>query len=70
MLRQPVSSSNLKSIGYDPQSGTLEIEFHHGSVYQYLNVPKAEYDSLMNAPSHGSYFSRHIRDKYKTVKIV
>jgi KTSC domain len=33
MERQPVSSSNLKSVGYDPRSRTLEIEFHNGGVY-------------------------------------
>lgn len=39
MLRDPVSSSNIASIGYDPGSETLEIEFTNGSIYQYFNVP-------------------------------
>lgn len=30
MNRTPVSSSNLKSVGYDQSSNTLEIEFHGG----------------------------------------
>ena len=37
MIRQPVSSSNIRSIGYDSMSSTLEIEFHSGGVYQYFN---------------------------------
>lgn len=38
MIRQPVSSSNIRSIGYDSKSNTLEIEFHSGGVYQYFGV--------------------------------
>ena len=30
MNREPVSSSNIASIGYDVSSETLEIEFHNG----------------------------------------
>ncbi len=64
MERQPVESSNLKSVGYDPQTQTLEIEFQHGGVYQYLGVPESIYNSLMSAPSLGSYFYHEIRDVY------
>lgn len=59
MKRQAVDSSNLASVGYDPQ--TLEIEFKHGGIYQYYNVPKSVYDGLMNASSHGQYFDRNIK---------
>ena len=69
MIRQPVSSSNLSSIGYDSESHTLEIEFHSGGVYQYFDVPQSVYDALMSAPSHGSFFHRNVRDKYRYTKI-
>lgn len=61
MNRTPVSSSNLVSVGYDPQQQILEIEFHSRSVYQYFNVPLHIYQGLMNASSHGTYFDRHIK---------
>lgn len=61
MERTRVSSSNLKSVGYDENSLTLEIEFHSGSVYQYYSVPLSVYNSLMNASSKGSYFDSHIK---------
>ena len=64
MERQPVSSSNLASIGYDPNSETLEIEFKNGSVYRYFNVPSFEHERLMAADSHGVYFNANIKDKY------
>lgn len=64
MNRQAVTSSNLRSVGYDPVTHTLEIEFHGGPVYQYSNVPESVYGGLMAAASHGSYFHEHIRDQY------
>jgi len=65
MERAPVDSSNLRSIGYDPETQTLEIEFHSGGIYQYFNVPPDIYTGSMNASSHGKYFYEHISDVYR-----
>ena len=69
MNRQSVDSSNLASIGYDEENEILEIEFNHGGIYQYSDVPKDEYESLMNADSLGSYFYHNIRGEYDYVKL-
>ena len=69
MIRQLVDSSNIRSIGYDSRSQTLEIEFHSGGIYQYFNVPKSTYNALMSASSCGSYFHRHIKDQYRWTQI-
>lgn len=69
MRRQPVSSSNLYSVGHEPETSTLEIEFRGRRIYQYSNVPAQVYDELMGAGSHGQYFHRHIRDVYPYRKI-
>lgn len=61
MQRQPVTSSNLASIGYDAENEILEVEFNHGGVYQYFGVPENVYEELMNADSHGQYFDRNIK---------
>lgn len=65
MNRIPVNSSNLASVGFDSNSNTLEIEFNSGSIYQYFNVPESEYRNLMNATSHGKYFSANIKNDYR-----
>jgi hypothetical protein len=62
MNRIPVSSSNLKSVGYENQ--TLEIEFHSGGLYQYPNVPSSIYQGLMSASSKGSYFAQQIKNRF------
>jgi len=69
MERKAVESSNLASVGYDEHEEILEIEFQHGGVYQYFDVPKKVYEELMNAESHGKYFSANIRNKYHYEKI-
>jgi len=69
MTRQPVSSSNIASIGYDQKSQTLEIEFLSGGVYQYYSVSQSLYQGLMAASSHGSYFHQNIKGRYGDTKV-
>ena len=69
MERQSVQSSSLASIGYDAENEILEVEFLNGGVYQYLDVPSDVYQELMDANSHGVYFSANIRNNYTTRKV-
>jgi hypothetical protein len=69
MKRTKVDSSNLASVGYDADNQILEIEFNHGGVYQYFDVPEDVYDDLMNADSHGKYFVANIKDDYEYQKM-
>jgi hypothetical protein len=69
MERVSVSSSNIRSIGYDSDSMTLEVEFNSGAVYQYQGVPQAEYDAVMNAGSKGRYFNASIKNRFPCVKL-
>ena len=64
MNKRAVSSSAVTSIGYDPKTQTLEIEFGTGRVYQYYDVPGNLHDELMRAPSKGRFFNTHIKDLY------
>ena len=65
MERQAVSSSNLASVGYNPVSETLEVEFlKTGKVYEYYNVPHFMFDRLMAAPSQGVFFNAEIKNAY------
>lgn len=68
MQRSYVTSSNLRSVGYDPPTETLEIEFVNGSVYQYNRVPERIYLGLMNADSKGRYHHRNIVGRYRYQK--
>ncbi len=82
MTRKPVKSSQLLSVGHDPETSTLEVEFHPtrkqaadsqlGSVYQYANVSAADHAALVGAESVGSHFIQVIKkqpEKYPYKKI-
>lgn len=69
MDRQAVVSSNIAAVGFDEDTGTLQVEFSSGTVYEYQGVPKDVYDGLMAAESKGSYFAKHIRGAYLTAKL-
>jgi len=69
MVRQPVSSSNLSSVGYDSQKKVLEVEFKNGSVYQYFEVPESKYAELIEASSVGSYFNTHIKNVFQYTQV-
>lgn len=65
MQMQPVQSSNIAAIGYDPATSDLLVEFHNGSTYRYYGVPANVFDDLQNAGSVGRYFMASIRNSYK-----
>jgi hypothetical protein len=65
MVRIPVVSTNLASVGYDPDEGTLEIEFRNGRVYEYYLVAPEVYRSLVSAQSPGETFERTIKTRYR-----
>lgn len=69
MERTPVISSNIRAIGYDSDSQSLEVEFHHGSVYQYAGVPQGEHEGMMNADSKGKYLNANIKGRYPYVQL-
>jgi hypothetical protein len=69
MDRERVGSSSIESVGYDPATGTLEIQFHNTGRYHYFEVPPPVYADLMLARSKGEYFNTQIRDLYSCRKI-
>jgi len=69
MDRTPVNSSDIRSIGYDPQLAILEVEFISGGIYQYLNVPEHLYRGLMNAASKGQFLNNYIKYSYRYQKV-
>jgi KTSC domain len=68
MRRDPVSSSSVASVGFDPETNELEIEFRGGDVYRYL-VPRRVHRELMAADSVGRHFGASIRPRYRGWKV-
>jgi hypothetical protein len=56
----PVNSEMLVAVRYDEEAQHLDVIFRTGEKYRYLRVPRAEYEGLMNAQSHGQYMHANI----------
>lgn len=69
MYRMPVSSTNILSIGHDPSTATLEVEFISGDVYQYFNVPSHLHQAFISASSKGQFLDDHIKYNYRYQKV-
>lgn len=83
MERTAIKSHVLISVGYDPATRTLQVEFprrvkdNARAVYDYHDVPPERFQELMQGkpenpesePSIGSYFLRMIRPNYKFTRI-
>lgn len=69
MEREMVDSSTVLSVGYDPTSGTLEVEFKNGGIYQYYNVPEPIYQSLMGSDSKGKFLHAYIKPEYPCSRV-
>lgn len=72
MDRQPVQSSQIKAIGYDPATLKLEIEFQCrsdqtlGAVYEYDNVTPEVHEGFFKPDvSIGRYFHATIKNNPK-----
>lgn len=64
MERIVVESSLIHSVGYDPRTTVLELQFQDGNIYRYYDVEPETYQELLEAPSKGHYFNEYIRDAY------
>jgi KTSC domain len=69
MERRPVRSSNIASIGYDPEKEILEVEFLNGGVYRYTGILPEYHHAFVNADSPGRHFMAHIRGKFPVTKM-
>lgn len=69
MEREMVTSSTVLSIGHEPTSSTLEVEFKNGGVYQYYNVPEMIYQQLMASDSKGKFLHAYIKPAYPCSRV-
>jgi hypothetical protein len=67
--RTNVVSTNVKSVGYDTPTRTLDVEFATG-VYRYDDVPQDVFDRMMNAESIGKFIHTDIKNAFTGVKQV
>lgn len=55
MVRIPVESTDVVSIGYEEDTRTMEVQFQTGAVYVYYEVPQDFFEQFLTAPSKGKF---------------
>ena len=63
-------STVIRRFDYRPDSQELEVLFVTGRRYIYFQVPPDEVEAFRAAFSKGTYFNRHIRDRYRYRELV
>ena len=69
MDRIPVQSTNVAEVGYDPETMTLEVAFHNGTLYQYFDVPEVMFQELLHSDSVGRFLNTQIKNSYRYAKL-
>lgn len=80
MKMTTLKSSNINAIGFTnnlsidsdrplASCGVLRIEFVHGAIYDYKNVPEKLFKDFLEAESAGKFFHAKVKDKFSTVKV-
>lgn len=59
-----VKSSIIKSIGYDSNTNTMEVNFHKTGIYTFNKVTEQDFLGFINADSVGSHFNKYIKGNY------
>jgi len=69
MDRKKVSSSSIRSIGYDERNRVLEVEFNDGRITQYSGVSAEVHRRLISAPSIVSYFRDNVEESFPAKRV-
>lgn len=64
-----IESSAIDAVSYAVEEKRLYVRFMRGAVWAYENVPPTVFCELLQAPSHGRYFIRHIRDSFLACEV-
>lgn len=69
MDRTSIDSSMIRSIGYDADNSTLEIEFNNGEVWQYFDFAESSWYEFESSDSKGKFFHREIKNQYSESRV-
>ncbi|MEM9459227.1 MAG: KTSC domain-containing protein [Myxococcota bacterium] len=69
MERQSVKSTVLASVGYEPDTQVLELEFGSGKIYRYRGVSAELHAWLVRAKDKGGFFRRMIDGKFEYERV-
>jgi len=60
-----MTSSVVRSVGYDAALRELDVELVSGHIYRYRDVPPFLHEGLLAAKSKGAFFNRKIARRFE-----
>ncbi|MGE5521160.1 MAG: KTSC domain-containing protein [Candidatus Dadabacteria bacterium] len=70
MIRIPVQSQIIKSVGYDLKTSTLEVELAGKEhIRQYPQCPQHLFIEMIQAQSIGKFYLKQIKGQLKQIKV-
>lgn len=65
----PVASRHIAAVGHDELTNTLTVQFRNGATYEYEDVPRERYETLLGADSAGTYLHSVIKPNHAGKKL-
>jgi len=62
-------SSNIDRFKYDEGNQVLAVEFKHGGVYEYFDVPPSIFEQMQSASSKGQFLAQNIKGHYRYARV-
>lgn len=57
-------STHIRSLGHDPETNTLAVEFIGGGLYRYYGVDRGTFSELHEHESPGQFLRNRIRNRF------
>ena len=64
LLWEAAQSSNILKVGYDEETGEMQVMFHSGAVYQYDSIPKDVYENFKEFRFSGRCLNATIKGRF------
>lgn len=68
-MKDPINSSHIAAVEYDPGNRTMDVHFAKGGVYRYHGVPSEVHQGLKNSDSAGNFHHRNIKGQYRHERV-
>jgi len=62
-------SGTISRLGYDEDSRILTVEYKHGGIYNYFEVPQHVFDQMTASGSKGQFLTQQIKGVYRYARV-
>ena len=65
MDHEPVDSSMIDAVGYDPETRQMAVQFKGGKTYTYHDVDQSAHEAFVASDSIGKHFHQNVASAYR-----